>query len=207
MGRRSDHSREEIRQMALAAAMRRLASGGLSSLTARGVADDIGYAVGTLYNLFDDFDTLIVHVNGATLDLLHDALAPVVTGDDADIDLAALLAAYLRFLEDRPHLWGALFEHRRGNDVLLPDWYLAKVDRVLGILEKALRPIFPNDDPAGCAEAARVLWAALHGICSLGGTGKLSVISARTTADMAHSLVENYVAGLRSRQLHASDEA
>ena len=183
--------------MALAAAQRRLAAGGLPALTARNVADDIGYAVGTLYNLFDDLDTLIVHVNGATLDLLHDALAPCVTGKDAERDLAALLDAYLRFLENRQHLWTALFDHRRANDMLLPDWYLAKVDRVLRLLETALGPVFPDGDPAKCAEAARVLWAGLHGICSLGGAGKLSVISHLTVGDMAASLVGNYVAGLR----------
>lgn len=183
--------------MALIAAQHRLAAGGLAALTARKVADDIGYAVGTLYNLFDDFDTLIVHVNGMTLDLLHDALAPAVTGEDTEGDLAALLKAYLQFLDDRPHLWAALFEHRRADDTLLPDWYLAKVDRVLGLLEKALGPVFLAPDDPGCAEAARVLWAGLHGICSLGGAGKLSVISHRTVADMAASLVENYVAGLR----------
>ncbi|MDA0662139.1 MAG: TetR-like C-terminal domain-containing protein [Proteobacteria bacterium] len=201
MGRRSDHSRDEIRRMALAAAQRRLESGGLPALTARSVADDIGYAVGTLYNLFDNLDMLVVHVNGATLDMLHDELAPTVTGKSPDSDLAAMLAAYLRFLTEKGHLWGALFEHRRpGDSAPLPDWYLAKVARVLGVLESALRPLFPDDDAAGCAQAARVLWASLHGICSLGETGKLPIISAQSVADMANSLVENYVAGLRVRQ-------
>lgn len=199
MGRRSDHSRDEIRRMALAAAQRRLESGGLAALTARRVADDIGYAVGTLYNLFDNLDMLIVHVNGATLDMLHDELAPTVTGRNPDSDLAAMLAAYLRFLAEKGHLWGALFEHRRTGDTPLPDWYLAKVARVLGVLEAALRPLFPAGDAAGCSQAARVLWASLHGICSLGEAGKLPVISAQSVADMAGSLVDNYVAGLRMR--------
>ena len=70
---------------------------------------------------------------------------------------------------------------------------------MLGVLESALRPLFPTDDTAGCAQAARVLWASLHGICSLGETGKLPVITAQSVADMANSLVENYVAGLRVR--------
>ena len=168
MGRRSDHSRDEIRRMALAAAQRRLESGGLAALTARRVADDIGYAVGTLYNLYDNFDMLIVHVNGATLDMLHDDLAPTVTGRNPDGDLSAMLAAYLRFLAENGHLWSALFEHRRSGDTPLPDWYLAKVARVLGVLEAALRPLFPTGDAAGCSQAARVLRASLHGICSLG---------------------------------------
>ncbi len=201
MGRRSDHSRAEIRHMALAAAQRRLEAGGLAALTARKVADDIGYAVGTLYNLFENLDMLIVHVNGATLDLLHDELAPTVTGKDPEGDLAAMLAAYLRFLEHRAHLWGALFEHRRAADTApLPDWYLEKVARVMGVLESALHPLFPAGDAAGCSQAARVLWASLHGICSLGETGKLPVISASSVENMAYSLIDNYLAGLRVLQ-------
>ena len=39
-------------------------------LTARKVAQAIGYAPGTLYNLFRNRDEMILHLNGRTLDRL-----------------------------------------------------------------------------------------------------------------------------------------
>ena len=70
-----DHSREQLREMALAAAREIVALDGLCGLTTRKVAARIGYTVGTIYNLFDDLDHLIVQMNGQTLDELYRVLA------------------------------------------------------------------------------------------------------------------------------------
>ena len=56
MGRRSDHSREEIQAMAIAAAAKLVETEGFQSLTARKVAKAIGYTVGTLYHVFRNFE-------------------------------------------------------------------------------------------------------------------------------------------------------
>ena len=66
MGRRSDHSREEIRQMALQAAESIVTEGGYKALSARKVASEIGYTVGTLYLVFENLDELVLYVNGRT---------------------------------------------------------------------------------------------------------------------------------------------
>ena len=44
MGRRSDHKREDLRALALAAARRIMAAEGLRGLTARRLAQEIGYS-------------------------------------------------------------------------------------------------------------------------------------------------------------------
>ena len=59
MARRSDHSREELREMALAATEEIIDQQGLAGLTARKVAAGIGYTVGTLYLVFRNLDDLI----------------------------------------------------------------------------------------------------------------------------------------------------
>ena len=56
MGRRSAHSRDEIRDMAISAASKIVEKQGFQSLTARKVASEIGYTVGTLYHVFRNFD-------------------------------------------------------------------------------------------------------------------------------------------------------
>ncbi len=74
MGRRSDHSREELGALALDAARKIVEQEGLRGLTARRVARDIGYTIGTIYNHFENLDDLIMQLNGQTLDSLYAAL-------------------------------------------------------------------------------------------------------------------------------------
>ncbi len=75
MGRRSDHSRDNLRAMILEAARAILAADGLRGLTARRIAKAIGYSPGTLYNFFTNIDELILHVNAQTLDVVYDRLS------------------------------------------------------------------------------------------------------------------------------------
>lgn len=196
MGRRSDHSREELYDLALDAARGIVADSGLSALTARKVAQAIGYSPGTLYNVFDDLDDLIVRMNGRTLDALYDQLSSIPQTGDPARDLNALLAGYLSFLDSNRNLWAVLFDHSLSAGQTLPEWYVQKIDRVLGLIEAGLAWRLPDLDDASLKDAARILWASLHGICSLSGSGKLQIVSDQTVHAMAETLMTHFVAGL-----------
>lgn len=203
MARRSDHSRAELSEMAIGAARDIVAKDGLGALTARGVAHAIGYSPGTLYNLFNDLDDLVVHVSARTLDDLYAHLSPAEpTGEPID-DLRSLLRLYLGFLKTHPNLWNALFEYEAPKDRRLPDWYGAKVSKVLGLIEVALSPLFAADAHIELATSARVLWASLHGICSLSESGKLQVVGNQTVEDMAEILITCFISGLETASAHA----
>lgn len=197
MARRADHSREELYENALQAAQRIVETDGFRALTARNVADAIGYSPGTLYNIFANLDDLITHLNGRTLDALHDRLNRDGVNDSPEKRLATLLDGYLGFLADHPNLWNVLFEYALPEGQVPPEWYARKVEKVLGLLEEALAPLFGTEDSEAKAAAARTLWAGLHGICSLSSSGKLQIVSSQSVRAMAEGLVENYVAGLR----------
>ncbi|MDD9907415.1 MAG: TetR/AcrR family transcriptional regulator [Rhodospirillaceae bacterium] len=197
MARRTDHSREELYENALAAAQNIVETDGFRALTARNVADAIGYSPGTLYNLFANLDDLILHLNGRTLDALHDRLDGGAIAETTEARLAQLLDGYLGFLADHPRLWNVLFEYSLPEGQTPPEWYARKVERVLGLLEDALTPLFDDEEIDIRADAARTLWAGLHGICSLSGSGKLQVVSSQSMRTMAEGLVANYIAGLR----------
>ena len=62
MGRRSDHSRAELRAMILTEGHRQLSEIGYARFSAREVAKRIGYTVGTLYNVFGAHDTAGLYV-------------------------------------------------------------------------------------------------------------------------------------------------
>lgn len=197
MARRADHSREELYEIAIQAARNIVDADGYRALTARNVADAIGYSPGTLYNVFANLDDMITHLNGRTLDTLYERLAPAGSAATPEEDLARLLDGYLSFLEEHPNLWNMLFEYSLPSHQQPPEWYARKVDKVLGLIEGALSPLFPEGEIEQKTHAARILWAGLHGICSLSDSGKLRIVTTQSVRAMAEGLVTNFVKGLR----------
>ena len=157
MGRRSDHSREELRELALRAAEKVVERDGLRELSARQVARKIGYAVGTLYNLFEDFDDLVIQVNARTLDALHQDLTQELERARGQGAVLALALRYSIFVVNHSKRWNALFEHSLPAGRELPPWYQEKIQRLLGILAAALAPYFPSGREAQRDQAAQLL--------------------------------------------------
>ena len=199
MARRSDHSREELYDMAMNAARDIVRQDGMRALTARSLAAAIGYSPGTLYNLFENLDELLLHVNAATLDALHDAVSRDGRTGNPETDLNRMLGRYLSFLDENPALWTAIFEFRRPAGASLPDWYQGRVQKLMQLVEDALAPLFTSGEERERREAASVLWSSLHGICTLAQDGRLSLVSAQSVPQMARSLIANYLVGLRAR--------
>jgi len=197
MARRSDHSREQLYTLALSAAEAIVKAGGLRALTARNVANAIGYSPGTLYNVFANLDDLIIHLNAQTLDLLHAALSKAPATGNPEHDIDALLKAYLTFLVNHPGLWATLFDYTQPEGADLPDWYQRKIAGVLGLLETALSPLFSIEQMSKTAHAARVLWAGLHGLYALDSSGKLGVVGGDNFQEMAKTLTSTFISGLR----------
>src|SRR6478672_11581799 len=59
--------REHLRDALIDAAARTIAKDGLSGLKARALADEVGCAVGAIYNVVADLDELVLLVNARTL--------------------------------------------------------------------------------------------------------------------------------------------
>jgi AcrR family transcriptional regulator len=180
--------------MALDAAEEIAAREGLRSLTVRRIAAKIGYAPSTLYNLFENLDDLIVHLNGRILDQLYDALAEGHLSDEPEQAVRRLARMYIDFTRRRPKLWSLLFEHRLPDGQELPDWHYEKIQRLLALLERALAPLFPAGQETERHHSARVIWSSLHGICSLDSAGKL--VKTESVEALAESLISYYLAGL-----------
>ena len=77
MGRRNEHSREELRDLALRAAAEIVDSSSAAALSMREVARRIGYTVGALYIVFENLDDLIVGLNERTVAELRAALEKI----------------------------------------------------------------------------------------------------------------------------------
>jgi AcrR family transcriptional regulator len=200
MARRNDHSREQLRDMALQAAIDIINTQGLQQLSARKVATAIGYAVGSLYLLFENLDDLILQVNGMTLADLHRDVAAVRT-DTPEAHLLALAQSYLNFARQHKNRWSAIFEHTPEH-YSAPDWHQQQLKSLFGLIEAPLRDLLPNADAAELAASARAIWGGVHGICILGFTGKLDIVHAGDMEALLDHLVKTYLAGLRHSQRH-----
>lgn len=199
MARRSDHNREELYALAIGAARQIVETDGIKALTARNVADIIGYSPGTLYNLFDNLDDLIVHLNGSTLDDLYDTVSTLEPTGDPETDCKALLSRYLEYLNAHPGLWYALFDYAVPAGMSVPEWYVRKIERLMHILRTAISPLYAGAKQDRTDLAASVLWAGLHGITSLSNDGKLQLVAKDDVEELASFLVATFIAGIHSR--------
>ena len=197
MARRSDHSREQIREMALQSAEQLINQQGYKGLSARKVAADIGYTVGTLYLVFKNQDEFILHINSRTLDELYQAMqSTIAEHQDAHDCVLALCRTYYDFAATHANRWLLIFEHALPDIGDLPDWYEQRIRGGFEMLEKVLQPIVAAHNQKEVGKAARVLWGSVHGISMLAVTRKLDVVGVESVYELIDSLVENYLAGL-----------
>jgi len=195
MARRSDHNREELHALILDRARGIAEEKGLRGLTARRIAADIGYAPGTIYNLFANLNNLILQLRGNTLDAFYDFMsANEIAGEPEEI-LINIANNYITFVSEHANLWGIMFEHKLPDGFEVPDWYHQKAYRLLKPVEDALAAYFSPEQDEDRLHHAQVLWASLHGICAIQITGKL--VKKESAEMMTQSLITIYVQGLR----------
>src|SRR5207248_2028400 len=111
MGRRSDHTLDQIKQMAIEATEKIVRKKGIDELSTRKIAAEIGYTSGTLYLVFKNLDDLILHVNGRTLERLRDVLNAVTAKAGEPVGMAKdICRAYLRFADENRAFWSLVYE-------------------------------------------------------------------------------------------------
>jgi len=198
MGRRSDHSREELRELALQAAENIVDTQGVAGFSTRKVASAMGYTAGSLYLIFENLDELLLNVNARTLDSLFTALYSAQTHADLPQNhLNAMGHAYLAFALQHQHRWRMIFEYQPSADNVLPVWYQDKISRPFTLVEKHLQALLPTVEAAQCAQFARALWGGVHGICILAVTDKLATVGVVSVQQLLDTLIDSYLAGIQ----------
>lgn len=200
MGRGQKIDHQELRASILAAATEIISAQGTSALSTRKIARKIGCAVGTIYNIFSNIDEVILTINVATMTKLQaQLLAETRQDDDPLTSVIRLGESYVSFSQDHYHLWSLLIAHKPSPDTPLPEWFQKKIDDLFVLVSQRVMPLVDNDR-ARAEGAARVLWASLHGICSLAISGKLDTVHAEKAEVLAESLIRNYLQGLQLNQ-------
>lgn len=198
MARRSDHSREEIRELALNAAESIVASEGFNGLSARKIAGAIGYTVGTIYLVFKNLDDLIMQVNARTLEKLE---AEVTTAGKSSGQKEALRRfgqAYFTFASNNPHLWSLIFEHHvAGGGDLIPELG-ERIGTLFQIVETEIKSLNPKKKKQSIHRAALALWSGVHGITILAISDKLFMAENVTPPEMIDQLIDNFLKGYQA---------
>ncbi len=174
MGRRSDHTREELRALFVEHGHAHLGEVGLARFSGREVAKRVGYSVGTISNLFGSVDGLIVAINSRSFEIWADLLRERLA--DAGPDrIAALVEGYFAFAERHPDLWSAIFAHRLPPGMALPDDDRERRAGLTRIVEDEIRAVLPPNAP-DVPRLARSLVAVVHGHCSFVVSGSFALL-------------------------------
>jgi len=176
--------REQLKESLVAAAEATIARQGLRALRARALADEVGCAVGAIYNAVEDLDELVLLVNARTLQALDRELVAAdrsgagkpAGGDPAIARLVRMAIAYLDFAAANTARWRALFDHRMPEGQDVPDWYRKEQQRMFAYVEDLLGELQARESRVRRALLARSLFSAVHGLVALGLEEKLQTI-------------------------------
>jgi AcrR family transcriptional regulator len=170
MGRRSDHSRAELRALILAEGAGHMAEAGLAAFSAREVAKRAGYSIGTIYNVFGSYDQLVRAINTETFRAwtrhLREALA-----QPQDDRIAALVEAYFSFARAHTHRWTAIFDHRLPEDMEIPEEDRGARGELTRIVVEEVARALDRQADAAIGSLARSLIATVHGHCAFALAG------------------------------------
>lgn len=200
MGRRSQHTPEQLRASIIDAARRIVETSGTAKLSAREIAREIGYAPGTLYNMFENLDEILLRVQMEVLEELDRALERALTGTSGSSAVLRYATTYVSFAHSRSHLWRLLNEHQHSGEASLPPWYVAAIQAPSQRLEAPLAAALGVDDEAALRRAARTLWRMIHGVTMLTTSSKLGPIDGSEADAQVKDVVGTYLTGLIAQQ-------
>ena len=164
MGRRSDHSRGELEALIVAEGHRQIAEVSFARFSAREVAKQIGYSIGTLYNVFGSLDGLMLAINARTLTLWAEHLRTQLRAAGED-RIAALVRGYFDFATENYNAWAALYDHRLPGGEAAPDWYQELAADLIAIVAAEIAAAVPERARSAAVPLARSLVATVHGHC------------------------------------------
>jgi AcrR family transcriptional regulator len=204
MGRRNDHSREELKDLALRAAADIVDNQGATALSMREVARNIGYTVGALYLVFTNLDDLIVHVNERTVIELRNALEKIRgKNEDPRQSLRLLVAAYLGFALLRTARWRLVFEHRLPQGQPAPPTYSGHTAALFAMVAEHLRACGVRSNGHSLDEISTALWSGVHGACMLAVTGKLQVGTESSVQRLFDVLLDRFLTPVTAARVGA----
>ena len=187
MGRRSDHSVGELRELLISCGHTLMAERGFAKFSAREAARRAGYSVGTIYNVFGSLDTYLIAINSRTFrywgEYLEQGLETASADGSARIE--ALVRAYFKFAESNRNAWMAIYDHRIDRTTTIAEEDAAARETLTGIVDREVATWLGSADDAATRQLVRSLIATVHGHCSLWLSGSYALVQEQDPAGQA----------------------
>ena len=190
MGRRSQHKPDELRSLIIDAAHRLATDGGVTQLSAREIARLIGYAPGTLYNMYENLDEILLRVEVRILEHLDAQLGQELSDATGAEAIRKLAASYVAFAHKQPRLWSLLTEHGLPPGTTPPTWYREALEAPIARFEKPVAAVLRSNDAKLIRQSARMLWCAIHGMTSMSVNAKLGWTDEDDAASQVNDVVD-----------------
>ncbi|QVL57787.1 MAG: TetR/AcrR family transcriptional regulator [Simkaniaceae bacterium] len=185
-------SRNELRKKILNLGWGVLETG--TGLRIRDLAKGCGCSIGTVYNLFEGMDEIVLRLNAKSLDILYGGILKALEGEnDLKSGVRAMGASYTQFAKDHPHRWKMLFENESVERA--PQWYLDVVNAKLREIESELvRRFYLKMEEA--MKLVGFFWAAIHGITSIMLNKKMRVVEGIIKEEDLDAYVDHCLMGM-----------
>jgi len=193
MGRRSDHSRQELAHMLVVEGHKHMAEVGFSRFSAREVAKRIGYSIGTLYNVMGSYDHLVMAINTRTFVLWTAYMQERLAGAEKD-PIRALVEGYFGFARANRNAWTAIYDHHLPPDFALPEEHEAIRGRLTDLVVAEVAALLPDACREAAPRLARSLVATVHGHCVFDLNGSFRLMGEQAPVEMALDRVRESLA-------------
>lgn len=194
MGRRSDHSREELQGLIVQTTLALVRDHGAEKVTARQIAKSIGYTPGTLYSVFINLQDIFLHVTEIGLkDLFKLCDAAVENESDPYAAINGLGNAYLKFATEQTHQFDLMFARSASSAESAPDSIKNRIGSMFELIEIQLTQLNPDAKPSHIKLGARALWSGVHGLAMLRLSDQLYLDSTGKDEDIMEMLVFNFL--------------
>jgi len=194
MARRSDHSKEEIKELAIKHAFKLIEANGETGFKARDIAKHMGYTVGTIYYVFGNMKNLRFHVCGKILDMLHSIAIKELPKKKNKMNYH--ITNYIEFSQKHMNLWLFLYSQKSSPRQKAPPWFLAKLDGLFLVYAEAFYPHTKNKRAA--LKAAHVILASMYGMSILAMNSAPDRMNSAEPVSMAKHLAKTYLKGLHN---------
>ena len=170
---------------------------GTEAMTVRKLSEASGCLVGAIYNQFSNMDNFVVIQNYMTLDALAGCLEKVQKTGDAFADMNAFLHEFINFVIENKNLWFMLHSfHLRNNNRTFSYFYLRKVVKITGLINKLLMQLVPNMERPERILSSQILWLTLFALSSFLTKDILDSFTKVNKETICQLMFNTYVAGL-----------
>ena len=194
---RLEMEKDNIQNQLIAIGRKMVKEKGTEALTVRKLSEASGCSVGAIYNQFSNMDNFIVIQNYMTLDELGQRLEQIEETANPYADMNKFLQVFVDYVKDNRNLWYMLYAfYLRRNERAYSYFYLRKVVRIIGCINKLLQRILPQMERPERILSSQVLWLTMFALSSFLTKDVLDSFAKINQESMCQIVLNTYVAGL-----------